>query len=325
MGKPIVSVIMAVHNAEKYLDKSIQSILNQTFRDLELVIVNDFSTDNSDHIIKSYSKKDRRIKYISLKKNIGAAGARNCGLKKAKGKYIAILDADDVAIPDRLRIQYKFLEDNPTVFLVGGMASIIDMKGRRLRNIENPCSNKDICKELLKRNPICHVSIMMRNISLRYREKFLYSHDYDLMLRIASQDLVMRNIPDILVCIGQNPEGISIKKAVQQKILACIALKMYLERKKTGKDAYSRFEPTTLLQHWEKEKNSPVIVQALIDSSISLNDSRGIKKNFHKQLVHNPGSLTFRHVLAYAAAHSNFFLLKRIYWLIQRTVKNIWR
>lgn len=113
---PIVSVITPVYNGEKTIDKTIESVINQTFSDFELIIVDDISNDETINIIKSYQEKDSRIKLYILNKKGGASGARNYALKKAKGKYIAFLDSDDLWKSDKLEKQVKFMEDNNIYF-----------------------------------------------------------------------------------------------------------------------------------------------------------------------------------------------------------------
>ena len=111
---PEISVVMAVYNREQYVSRAIESILNQTYKDFEFIIVDDGSTDNSSSIIKKYSKLDKRIRYIR-QKNSGAAHARNEGVKNSQYKYIALMDDDDVSTPTRLEKQYKYLIENPTM------------------------------------------------------------------------------------------------------------------------------------------------------------------------------------------------------------------
>lgn len=108
---PLVSVIMPTYNDEKYVKAAIESILEQTLDDLELIIVNDGSTDRTREVIVQIT--DPRIKFIDNRENRGRPYARNCGLEIAKGKYIAVMDADDIALPDKLSKQYRYMEDNP--------------------------------------------------------------------------------------------------------------------------------------------------------------------------------------------------------------------
>lgn len=163
MAEPPISVIMPVYNAEKFLDESIESILNQTFKDFEFIIIDDGSTDNSLKIIRKYKKKDKRIKVLINKKNQGIAETRNKGLRIAKGKYIVTFDADDISLQKRLQIQYYFLERNQNIFLVGGSAIIIDENGRDFGVFKKFNNPEKIRKKLLKSNPIINSSVMFRN------------------------------------------------------------------------------------------------------------------------------------------------------------------
>ncbi len=116
MEKPLVSVITPVYNCEKYLKLTIESVLCQTYTNWEMILVDDCSLDNSAEIIKSYQKKDDRIKYVRLSENGGAAIARNRALEVSKGRYIAYLDADDIWLPEKLARQIDFMTKNDVAF-----------------------------------------------------------------------------------------------------------------------------------------------------------------------------------------------------------------
>ena len=113
---PLVSVITPLYNAEKYIERCILSVLNQTFIDWEMLIVNDCSTDNSLDVVKLYSQADSRIKLINMPKNSGVAAARNAGINAAKGRFIAFLDSDDIWLPSKLSNQVRFMLDNGYYF-----------------------------------------------------------------------------------------------------------------------------------------------------------------------------------------------------------------
>ena len=116
MDKPLVSVITPVYNCEKYLALTIESVINQTYADWEMILVDDCSPDKSAEIIKSYQQKDKRLKYFKLSENGGAAIARNKGLELSKGRYIAYLDADDIWLPTKLERQIDFMTKNDIAF-----------------------------------------------------------------------------------------------------------------------------------------------------------------------------------------------------------------
>lgn len=129
-----VSIITPVFNAEKFIGEAITSVQNQTYTDWEMIIVDDCSKDNSQKIIEGFSKKDNRIKYLKLEKNLGAAVARNTALEKAKGRFIAFLDSDDLWEPNKLEKQIKFMEENKIGFSFTSYR-LIDEEGNDLNKI----------------------------------------------------------------------------------------------------------------------------------------------------------------------------------------------
>ena len=196
--KPKISVVMPVYNQKKFLRESIESILNQTFEDFELIVINDCSTDGSLRIIKSY--KDKRIKLIENKKNIGTVKTRNKGLKAVKGKYIAIMDSDDVSYKKRLETQFNYLENNPHIFLVGSSAVYIDENGKEIRRFRKYDDYKMLAWRLPKSCSIVHSSVMFRNTGeIVYNEFYKSAHDYDLYLNLLSEGKKLTNLPQFLV------------------------------------------------------------------------------------------------------------------------------
>lgn len=114
--KPLVSVVTPVYNCEKTIGKTIESVINQTFSDFEMIIVDDKSSDKTAKIVEDYQKKDKRIKYHPLSKKSGASVARNTAIKKAQGRFVAFLDGDDLWYPEKLEKQIKFMQDNDYAF-----------------------------------------------------------------------------------------------------------------------------------------------------------------------------------------------------------------
>src|SRR5580658_530 len=121
---PLVSVVMATYNGEKFLRPAIASILDQTFRDLELIVVDDASTDRTESILRDF--KDDRMVVLRNHRNLGIAGATNRGLNAARGQYIALQDHDDISLPHRFQTQVEFLNSHPDIAVVGSAATLID-------------------------------------------------------------------------------------------------------------------------------------------------------------------------------------------------------
>ena len=186
---PKVTVMMAVYNAEKYLRQAIESILRQSFHDFELVIHDDGSTDHSAEIIQSY--RDSRIRAVLNPINQGEERVRNQCLQRARGEYIAVLDADDVAHRDRLQIESDFLNRNTDVSLVGSAHEIIDEAGRVV-GIQRIYSDELAIKwGLLLGNQFSHSTVMYRREDVLaiggYDEVLSYGSDFDLWVRLTTR------------------------------------------------------------------------------------------------------------------------------------------
>ena len=185
-----ISVIMSVYNSEKWLKKSILSILNQTYSDFEFIIVNDGSTDNSLSIIKSLQKSDKRIKLIN-QHNTGLTKSLNRAISISKGNLIARIDADDISLPTRLMSQFKLMSCNDKIGLCYTNYTEIDEMGEKIRNLNLTFSFNKIKKNLSNGiNVIPHSSVMYRkSIFIKlggYRERFIKSQDIDLWLRMMT-------------------------------------------------------------------------------------------------------------------------------------------
>lgn len=269
---------MAAFNSGEYLRESIESILNQDYKDFELIIINDCSTDNSQLIIDEYKILDGRIISLNSPINVGRAKARNIGLLVARGEYIAILDSDDIALKHRLQQQFEYMENNGDVFLVGSGAYYIDKDGA-VRNVVPAITKTNLIKETLNRkNCILHSTVMYRNAGYRYREKFLYSQDYDLYLRLLTDHKTLKNMSKILIKYRINPKGISWEKATQQKMFAEIAKKFYHQRIEIGKDDYEKFEPNDILQiDWGKTPKKSVLTIEII-ANFEINEFKKTRK-----------------------------------------------
>ncbi|MDO8537689.1 MAG: ATP-grasp fold amidoligase family protein [archaeon] len=257
---PKVSVIMTLHNSEKFLDESITSILNQSLRNIELILINDASNDNSSKIMKKYAIMDNRIKIINNKTNLGPALSRNKGLEIALGKYVAVLDSDDIALQDRLKIQSDYLDTRKDIFLVGANADIIDENGVFLKRLKPICSQKELARILPKKNRLFHSSIMFRNKFIRYRDKFVYAQDYDFYLNLLYCDKKIVCLPDVLIKYRTNQNNITSKKYVKQMLFVEKAKEFYKQRVKNGYDRYADFNPNEILDiNVEDNSNSNIL------------------------------------------------------------------
>lgn len=185
-----ISVLMPVYNAERYLRKAVESILAQTYRDFELISVDDGSSDRSKEILESYAARDSRVRVIS-RPNTGIVGALNDGLAAAKGEFIARMDADDIALPGRFAAQIAYLREHPETVALGTAVEIIDTQDSVVDVHAPSLSHETIEAGLLRGNggALYHPTALFRASALRavngYDPVFCKAEDLDLYLRLS--------------------------------------------------------------------------------------------------------------------------------------------
>jgi glycosyltransferase involved in cell wall biosynthesis len=212
-SKPLISITMPVYNAEKYLKESIESILNQTYKSFELILVNDASTDRSKELILSFT--DPRIRYFENPVNLGIVKTRNKGLSLSKGKYIAIMDNDDISFPNRLEKQVEFLESNADYGLCGSYYEVIDSNGNFSVRIMVPSTFYDINTFLIFNNCFCHSSVMVRReliMDNMFVESYELMEDYDLAYRLV-KITKLANLPLFITKYRVHGKNQSLNKA----------------------------------------------------------------------------------------------------------------
>jgi len=201
MDSPKVTVLLPVYNGEKYLAEAIESILDQTFRDFEFIIINDGSTDHSPAILARYQQIDDRIR-VYPQENRGLTASLNRGCQLARGVYIARMDQDDVSFRKRLEKQFDYMEDHPEIGVLGTWIECIDGNGARLVEVHDPTMPSLINWTLIFRNCVAHASVMMRRQVIEkvglYNPEAVHAEDYDLWVR-ASRVTRIANLPEILL------------------------------------------------------------------------------------------------------------------------------
>ena len=199
-NKPKVSVIMSVYNDHLHLRQAINSIINQSFKNFEFIIVDDYSNKKTKKILKNFNNK-KFIKIIKNKKNLGLARSLNLAIKRSKGEYIARIDADDYSYKSRLKEQLVCFKRNSNLSILGSNAIIYD-KSKNSKKTKLPLTNNDIIKSLLYKNPLMHSSIMFKKIFIKqiggYNEDYLRCQDYELWLR-ARKEFEFKNLGKALI------------------------------------------------------------------------------------------------------------------------------
>ena len=216
-ANPLISVVMPVYNALPFLDDSISSILNQTFRDFEFVIFDDASTDNSTARLREWAARDRRIRLHESTQQLGLSGSSNAVVARARAAIVARMDADDIAHPERLQRQWKVIQSSPEIAVVGTLCNGIDARGREVRPRDR--------WRLVRRSgyiPFPHGSAMFRREVFDrvggYDEAAAGGEDQDLFSRMATQGRVV-TLPDVLYSYRYHANNATLfngLRAVQQ-------------------------------------------------------------------------------------------------------------
>lgn len=340
---PSISVMMVNYNYGKYIGEAIESILNQTFTDFELIIYDDASTDHSVEVIKKYQKKDKRIIYILGRKNKGEAYGRNQILKKARGKYIAILDSDDLARPQRLEIQYRYMEENPKITIVGSAIQIIENCQKRIWTHE--VTNNEIRVTLLFSSPFSNPTIFMRKAlfdttQLTYDETIPIAPDYQLWVDAAlnkNYPVQFANLKKVLVDYRQHgnnltnirnkPKFYKTHFYITQKILSRLGIEANNENIRKHiifsnslffSDILPHFIPTKIFQqdqYWMK-----ILLQA--NARVNLVSQRQLNKVVHRKMIRQLllGSIRTRNLDTIKA----FWILSTNYKLYFPLIKTVW-
>lgn len=199
-----LTVLMSVYNGELYLEAAIESILRQTFTDFDFLIVDDASTDKTSAILKNFAQQDSRIQIITNKQNQGLAYSLARGVETATTPWIARMDADDIAMRDRLAKQMKYIEENPEIDILGSYALNINDRGEILGERKVPLGHENICR-LIWTNPLIHPTVLFRrsailkigSYSCQTRQRI--PEDYQLWFRACAAGLRFANLPEPLI------------------------------------------------------------------------------------------------------------------------------
>jgi glycosyltransferase involved in cell wall biosynthesis len=235
---PQVSVLMPVRNGARWLCEAIDSVLTQSLPDLELIVVDDGSTDMTPAILAGYAERDSRVRLLHQNAE-GLVCALNRGLDTARAPFVARLDSDDVALPHRLERQLRHLEAHANVTLLGSWAERMDDMGQTNRRLMPPADSAELVRTLSSINPFIHSSVMYRTAVARnlggYRAVFEAAEDYDLWLRFSELGDIA-NLPELLVRYRYYATNVTSRKTLRQLFSIRLAQEASLSRRKSGYD-----------------------------------------------------------------------------------------
>jgi len=235
---PLVSVVMPARNSARWLDQAIESVARQTLSDLELLVIDDGSSDETPEILNDWSRRDSRIR-VSRQHDLGLVAALNYGLIEARGSLLARLDADDVSAAKRFECQVQAMEKNPNVGLLGSWAQRIDEHGRPQGRLMPETRHEKLIEILTRGNPFIHSTIMLRTEIARrlggYRAAFEAAEDYDLWLRM-SEVTQLANVAEPLVYYRRHSASVTGQNAIRQSFSVRLAQRAAQLRRRTGCD-----------------------------------------------------------------------------------------
>lgn len=230
---PEITVLMSVYNAEHYLDDAIDSIRNQSHGDFEFLILNDGSTDASTKILRRHADEDPRIRLIH-QENRGLVAALNRGIEEARAPFIARMDADDVALPDRLEKQWHRISEDKELGLLGGHIHVINDRGDTGALIRFPVGTQEISERLYYGSPVAHPAVIMRRDLVRklggFRSFYRHCEDYDLWLRM-SECARIDNLDEVVLRYRRHGDSVSATNRESQTTGTFLAQAAWLLRR----------------------------------------------------------------------------------------------
>ena len=302
--KPKITVLLAVYNGQAYLRECMDSVLNQTYKDFEFLIVDDGSTDATRDIIKSYS--DDRIRLIENGRNLSQVTSLNIGLDHAHSEYVARIDADDVMLPHRLKRQLDFLTRRPSIALAGSWGEAIDIKGRMIARGKLPLRRAEIIATVLFGEFISvHSAVMFRREAVldvgKYNEAFSFTEDYKLITDLLLHGYYVSNMPEVLIRYRFHEDRISVRNSKPQAARCILAIRRFIENLTEG---FSESERNLLFdflinagsmnkKYWENGLRKEDAKRIIGASDLLLNSVSGyfkLKKNenfFMKKIFYN--------------------------------------
>jgi glycosyltransferase involved in cell wall biosynthesis len=253
-GAPKVSAITTAYNSGRYVNRAIDSLLTQTLTDIEVVTVDDGSTDGTGEVLDDYARRDPRVRVIHQANSGGAARPGNRALREARGEYVAILDHDDIALPDRLEKQAAFLDANPNIGVVGGSMIAIDEHDRKQKQYAFPTDPAQVRWWLFRGPTLNHSSTMMRRELMNrvggYRPSFRVCPDVDLFLRL-SDHTELATLPDVVVYYRVHSRNITATRHRQQVLMNHLAIELAHSRMRGRQDVIPEglyIDATTIVQ-----------------------------------------------------------------------------
>jgi glycosyltransferase involved in cell wall biosynthesis len=260
MRGPRVSVILPVRNCERFVGEAVRSILTQTLADLELIVVDDGSTDGTPRQLAQLAAQDVRLKVLTRSAQ-GLVAAVESARRTATSRYLARMDADDIALPERLELQVRYLDDHPDVVAVGGQVQRVDAEARPLRPMRYPVAPETCRAYLAFGSPFCHPAVTLRADAVDrcggYRDTYADAEDFDLWLRLSKIG-ELANLENTVLHYRVHGAGITKTRARQQANATALALvdaKFGIEPLARSRNLVSHKDDWRVIESWLPAKS----------------------------------------------------------------------
>lgn len=274
VSEPLVSILIPVYNVEAFVKEAVLSICNQTYRNIEIIVIDDCSTDKTHNIVAELTIVDPRIKLYKNDKNLKIVKTLNFALEQAKGEFIARMDGDDISYPDRIKHQLEFLMENPQYDLVGCHVDTIDENGRKIGSLKLPVRKKSIDKNIFLSSPVLHIWLARTSAYKQlegYRE-IPGAEDYDFLLRMHTNNFRFTNLDSFDYAVRIRDGNTTSTIGFSQRLMSNYAVELHKERVLSGKDSFSRKNVVLYLNKYSKyerdfDKSNVYLKQAILYKS----------------------------------------------------------
>ncbi|MCH4826787.1 glycosyltransferase family 2 protein [Planococcus halocryophilus] len=271
----LVSVLIPVYNVENYIVEAVESILNQTYKNIEIIAVDDCSNDNTYELLHELQKRDNRIKIYKNSENMKIVETLNFAFRQSQGEYICRMDGDDISDLERIEKKLHFLKENPEFSLVGCSVKSIDENGFEFKTKTMPSKQKLIMKTLKWANPVFHIWLAKREVyeKLNGYRNIPYVEDYDFLLRMTSLGLKYTNIDDYYgYSIRLRPGNTFSYAGIIQRKAHRYAYKLFLRRQKGKEDnfmikEFNKFVATKSMEQKAFNYSNVFLQKALLSSN----------------------------------------------------------
>ncbi len=255
---PLISVLIPVYNVEAFVKEAILSICNQTYKNIEIIVVDDCSTDLTYSVVAELVEIDSRIKLFKNEKNSKIVKTLNFALEQAKGDFIARMDGDDISAPERLEKQLDFLIKNPQYYLVGSHVNTIDVNNSIIGKQEMPIKDKIINKTIKYASPVLHIWLAKREVYNQlngYRE-IPGAEDYDFLLRMHSLGLLFTNLNSFEYSVRIRDGNTTSTIGFNQRLMSNYVVELYEMRVTTGQDNFTSLNVQEYLNKYSGYKEN---------------------------------------------------------------------